>query len=114
MAIFNQQDKLDLLEFVGQKHQEFILKDHLKTLSYQLSPNQNRSPKLSKTMGKQRNQQQEGETVITYSHIASAPVSDYGFTGGVQSFLEVDRRRCCVSRAFTDRALDRRNSLSHA
>ena len=89
VALFNQQDKLDLLEFVGQKHQEFILKDHLKQLSYPLSPNQMRSPKLSKTMGKQRNQQPDAELVIPYAQIASAPVSDYGFTGGVQSFLEV-------------------------
>ncbi|KAL9078773.1 MAG: hypothetical protein Q9157_002325, partial [Trypethelium eluteriae] len=89
VALFNQQDKLELLEFEGQRHQELIQKNHLKALAFQQSPNQNRSPKLSKTMGKQRHQQQEGDIVIAYSQIPSAPVSDYGFTGGVQSFLEI-------------------------
>jgi hypothetical protein len=87
-AQFDQNSKIDLLEFVTHKHEEFIPRQDIQRLLLsQNSPDQKSSPKQNKSMTKQRAaQRQQHQPPIT---MPDSQVNEYGVTNELMRFLEV-------------------------
>lgn len=91
-AMFDQADKINLLSFETQEHQQYLPRLQLDSLFQQRSPQQNMqvSPKMSKKNApNQRNQRARGEPVLLLSELIEAPVSSWGIANSVLQFLEV-------------------------
>lgn len=90
-AMFDQNDKINLLVFETHDHQQYLPRNQLEQLFQQRSPQQNMSPKMSKKSApNQRNQRmQPTEPTMLHSELPEAPVSTWGITNPVLQFLEV-------------------------
>ncbi|KAK7569903.1 LIM-domain binding protein-domain-containing protein [Phyllosticta citricarpa] len=91
-AMFDQADKINLLSFETQEHQQYLPRLQLDSLFQQRSPQQNMqvSPKMSKkNPPNQRNQRARGEPTLLLSDLIEAPVSSWGIANSVLQFLEV-------------------------
>jgi LIM-domain binding protein len=88
-AQFDQNSKIDTLEFATQKHEEFIPRQHIQTLlQSQNSPDQKSSPKQNKSVSKQRAaQRQQPQPPIV---LPESQVNDFGVTDELMRFLEVN------------------------
>ena len=100
-AQFDQNSKVELLEFVTQDHKEFLPRGQMKALvSPHNSPDQKSSPKQTKTIGKQKAQQRAPPPAPII--LPESQVNEYGVTNEVAKFLEV-RDGSCPSSALADR-----------
>ncbi|KAI9824579.1 MAG: hypothetical protein M1832_001668 [Thelocarpon impressellum] len=88
-AQFDQNSKIDVLEFVTQDHKEFLPRNQMKALvSPHNSPDQKMSsPKQTKTLGKQKAQQRALPPPPIV--LPESQVNDYGVTDAVTKFLEL-------------------------
>jgi len=86
------QDKIETLTFETRDYECYIPRSRLVELCAQSSPDQNKSPRMTKTAGKQRNQaknQAAAQPSLDPRLLPQAPVGEYGITTRVQTFLEV-------------------------
>jgi hypothetical protein len=96
-ALYNSNDKLDVLEFSTERHKEFIPRTLIESLFTQEIQAAKPSPKMNKMTAKQRNQQRQqqqqtpAEPSISQSDLPEAPVREWGVTNAVMQFLEVRR-----------------------
>lgn len=90
-AMFDQNDKINLLVFETHDHQQYLPRTHLEQLFQTRSPQQNMSPKMSKKNApNQRNPRMQNiEPTMLHSELPEAPVSTWGVTNPVLQFLEV-------------------------
>ena len=87
-AQFDQNSKIELLEFVTSDHKEFLQRSQIKSLLSPLSsPDQKSSPKQTKTMGKQKAQQRPPPPPPV--QLPESQINNNGVTDEVSKFLEV-------------------------
>ncbi|KAF2405003.1 hypothetical protein EJ06DRAFT_525579 [Trichodelitschia bisporula] len=82
---------MESLQFETREHQEFIPRSKLEELCIKASPDQNKSPRMTKSAGKARNarQQPQADPAFELRHLPKPPVTDLGVTPRIQGFLEV-------------------------
>lgn len=93
MAIY-MAEKVESMTFETKDHETYVPRSRLEELCAQASPDQNKSPRMTKTAGKQRNQAKNQATpASTFDRrsLPERPCTDLGVTARVQSFLEVGR-----------------------
>lgn len=92
-AILGSQDKFEMLEFDIVTHEEYISSARIRQLFSESPQSLTKSPKMSKTPGKQKAQQKSQQLsrsiTLNESDIPNAPVRGDGVTVGVKRFLEV-------------------------
>lgn len=116
-AMFDRDDKINLLIFETADHMQYLPRSTLEGLFHVRSPHQNMSPKMSKkNPPNQRNpRMQNAEPTMLFSELPEAPVSTWGVTNPVLQFLEV---RTASAGAAMDLAADPsagwRDSFEHA
>ena len=95
IAIFGPNEKFEVLEFITEKHQDYIPRYLIENLFSQNSPAQKQSPRSTKT-AKQRNQQPKVpvDPVITQADLPQVPVQEWGVTNAVMQYLEVMCSSC--------------------
>lgn len=91
-AILGLNDRFELLDFDAVTHEEYISSARIRQLFALESPQGlNKSPKMSKTPAKHKQQQklqQSRSIILNESDIPTAPVRSDGVTTGVKMFLE--------------------------
>lgn len=85
--------KIDTLSFEVRDHVTYLPRGRLEELC-QVSPNQNKSPRMTKTAGKQRNQSRQQpeptpEPGLVLRNLPKAPIGEMGVMPRIQTFLEV-------------------------
>lgn len=80
--------KFHTLEFEIHKTEEYIARTALQRCLSQGSPTMNKSPKMSRTPGKNKAQKMQQEP-LTMESFPSAPVNEFGVTSAVMQFFEV-------------------------
>lgn len=87
-------DKLEIMEFELQKHDEYIPKSEIARVIALGSPNMTRSPKMSKNTPKQRQMSKiKGMDALTLDDFPNAPIKDHGVPPPVMQFLEVSSQQ---------------------
>lgn len=84
----NEDVKFQTLEFEIHKTEEYIARVELQKALSQGSPMMNKSPKMSRTPGKNKAAKMQQEP-ITMESFPSAPVNEFGVTSAVMQFFEV-------------------------
>jgi hypothetical protein len=89
-VIFNG-DKIEQLSFENREHQTYYPRSKLDSMCEPgASPNQNKSPKLTKTQQKnQRNQGQPAEPAFDFRKLPTTKITAYGIHQSLQTQLEV-------------------------
>lgn len=84
-------DKIEHLSFETTNHQTYLPRSMLEDMCQQVSPMQNKSPKMTKTQSKQRNQQNAGPdvTAFDFRKLPPSEIGDLGIHKRVQQWLEV-------------------------
>ena len=83
-------DKMENLSFETREHQQFLPRSRLEELCAQASPDQNKSPRMTKKANP-RNQprQQNAQPSFDRRMLPPSPVNEMGVTPRIQNFLEV-------------------------
>lgn len=87
-------DKMENMTFETRDHETYIPRSRLEELCAQASPDQNKSPRMTKTAGKQRNQaknQANSAAAFDRRSLPERPCTDLGVTARIQTFLEVNQ-----------------------
>lgn len=83
-------EKMESMTFETRDHETYIPRSRLDELCAQASPDQNKSPRMTKTAGKQRNQAKPQATpAFDRRSLPERPCTDLGVTERIQTFLEV-------------------------
>ncbi|KAF2428706.1 hypothetical protein EJ08DRAFT_316036 [Tothia fuscella] len=83
--------RIDTLSFEAKEHVTYLPRTRIEELC-QMSPDQNKSPRMTKTAAKQRNpprQPAPAEPSLALRNLPRAPVNELGLMPRIQAFLEV-------------------------
>ena len=114
IALFSPNEKFEILEFITEKHQDYIPRSLIESLFSQDSPAQKQSPRLTKTAKQRQPSKVPVEPVITQADLPEAPVREWGVTNAVMQYLEVGFSiRFSYETRLTDYLTDWRNFGEH-
>ena len=84
-------EKFEWVEFDTLKHEEFLPSEKLRQMfDAAASPNQTKSPKISKTSAKQKKAQQQSRSItLAETDLPVTPIRADGVNDKVKCFLEV-------------------------
>ena len=82
-------DRMENLTFETREHQQFIPRNRLEELCAQASPDQNKSPRITKKANPRAQQRQAAQPSFDRRMLPPSPVNEMGVTPRIQSFLEV-------------------------
>ncbi|KIW01195.1 uncharacterized protein PV09_07244 [Verruconis gallopava] len=86
-TILYNNNKIEHLNFETHEHETYLPRTKLEELCVQTSPNQNRSPKLTKT--KQQKGQQPSEPAFDMRRLPSTQITVFGIHKRLQAYLEL-------------------------